>query len=126
MPELVASVGHPDGLSAAEARPEGLRAYSFARIRGLEAAADADDFPLVAQHRESVFAGPCIMKLIRWFASLPLTLVAAHSLLAGLLLSSTEAAGWNEWGHYGLLLAVVPIVAWLLARWKTDPNKAKR
>ena len=37
--------------------------------------------------------------------------VATHSLLAGLVLSSTEAAGWNDWGHYGLLLAVVPILA---------------
>ena len=46
---FVASVGHPDGLSAAEARPEGLRAYSLARIRGLETAADTDDYPPVAQ-----------------------------------------------------------------------------
>jgi len=48
---FVVSVGHPDGLSASEARPEGLRAYSLARIRGLEAAADADDFPSVVQRR---------------------------------------------------------------------------
>ncbi len=48
---FVVSVGHPEGLSAADARPEGLKAYSFARIRGLEAAADADDFPSVAQRR---------------------------------------------------------------------------
>ncbi len=47
---FVAPVGHPDGLSAAEARPDGLRAYSLARIRGLEAAADADHFQPVA-HR---------------------------------------------------------------------------
>lgn len=48
-------------------------------------------------------------KLARWFAGL-LTLVAAHSLMAGLVLSATEAAGWNDWGHQGLLLAIVPIV----------------
>ncbi len=59
------------------------------------------------------------MKLIRWLAGLPLTLVAAHSLLAGLVLSSTEAAGWNDWGHYVLLLATVPIVRWSVARWWT-------
>jgi len=43
--------------------------------------------------------------------------VAAHSLLAGLVLSSTEAAGWNDWGHYGLLLSILPIVAWFIANW---------
>ncbi|MBA3479005.1 MAG: hypothetical protein H0T52_11505 [Lautropia sp.] len=46
---FVVSVGHPEGLFAAEARPEELRAYSLARIRGLEAAADTDDNPPVAQ-----------------------------------------------------------------------------
>jgi hypothetical protein len=50
--------------------------------------------------------------LIRWFANLPLTLVAAHSLMAGLVLSSTEAAGWNDWGHEALLLVIVPVLAW--------------
>ena len=47
---FVVSVGHPEGLSAPDARPEGLKPYSFARIRGLEAAADADHFQPVA-HR---------------------------------------------------------------------------
>ena len=50
--------------------------------------------------------------MIRWLAGLPLTMVAAHSLLAGLVLSSTEAGGWNDWWHEGLLLTVVPIVGW--------------
>ena len=48
------------------------------------------------------------MKLIRWFAGLPLTMVAAHSILAGAVLSSTEAIGWNDLGHEALLLSIVP------------------
>jgi hypothetical protein len=43
-----------------------------------------------------------------------LTIVATHSLLAGLVLSSTEAEGWNDWGQ---LMAVVPIIGWALANW---------
>ena len=57
------------------------------------------------------------MKQIHWFARLPLTMVATHSLLAGLVLSSTEAAGLNDWGHEGLLLAMIPIVGWLILQW---------
>ncbi len=56
-------------------------------------------------------------KTIHWFAGLPLTMVAAHSLLAGLVLSSTEAAGWNDWGHEGLLLAALPTIGWAVANW---------
>ena len=48
---FVVSVGHPDGLSGAEARPQGLRAYSLTRIRGLSEAADEEDFHPVAQRR---------------------------------------------------------------------------
>jgi hypothetical protein len=58
-----------------------------------------------------------LRKLLHRFASLPLLLVAAYSLLLGLVLSATEAAGWNDGGHYGLLLAVVPIIGWAAARW---------
>lgn len=57
-------------------------------------------------------------RVIHWFASLPLMLVAAQSLIVGLVLSSTEAAGWNEWGHEGLLLAAIPNVGWAVARWR--------
>jgi len=66
------------------------------------------------------------MKLIRWFASLPLTLVATHSLLAGLVLSSIEAAGWNAWGHEGLLLTVVPILGWAALRCRTRRHRLNR
>lgn len=35
--------------------------------------------------------GEVVTRLVRWFANLPLTVVAAHSLLIGLVFSSTEA-----------------------------------
>lgn len=38
----VVSVGHPDGVSAADARPEHMRAFRLSRIRGLAEAADSD------------------------------------------------------------------------------------
>lgn len=61
--------------------------------------------------------------MVRWFASLPLTLVAAHSLLAALVLSSTESIGWNTWGHEFLLLPIVPIIAWAVANWWIGQKK---
>ncbi|MGE3925701.1 MAG: hypothetical protein AB7G13_22435 [Lautropia sp.] len=33
-------------------------------------------------------------RVLKWYASLPLTIVAAQSLLIGLLFSSMEAEGW--------------------------------
>lgn len=42
-PFLVA-VGHPDGLPAAQARPQSFRAYSLERIKGLAEAAEDDGF----------------------------------------------------------------------------------
>ena len=55
--------------------------------------------------------------MMRWFAGLPLTVVAPHALFAGLVLSAMEAAGWISWGHEALLLAVVPILGWAAANW---------
>ena len=55
-----------------------------------------------------------LLRFLRWFADLPLTIVATSALLAGLVRSSTEAAKCNGWGHYGLLAATVPIVCWLV------------
>jgi hypothetical protein len=49
--------------------------------------------------------------LARWFASLPVTIVAGHSILVGLIASAAEAAAWIDWGHEALLLAAVPILA---------------
>ena len=36
------------------------------------------------------------MRCLQWFADLPLTIIATSSLLAGLVLISTEAAGWKD------------------------------
>lgn len=62
--------------------------------------------------------------MIRWFAGLPLTEVAAHSLLAGLVLSAMETEGRIGWGHEALLVANVPIVAWAAARWWIDRKRS--
>ena len=61
--------------------------------------------------------------MIRWFAGVSLTEVAAHSLLTGLVLSALETAGRIGWGHEALLVANVPIVAWAAARWWTDRKR---
>ena len=61
-----------------------------------------------------------ISSAFRWFAGLPLTIIATHSLLAVLVLSSTEAAGWNDWGHEGLLFAILPILGWLILQLMTS------
>jgi hypothetical protein len=76
--------------------------------------------PILAWAISNWWTGPMsVKKLTRWFAGLPLTIVATHSLMAWLVLSSTEAAGWNSGGHEALLLAVVPIVAWaIVQRWR--------
>jgi len=55
--------------------------------------------------------------VIRWYAGLQLAMVAAHSLMAGLVLSAMAAEGWINWGRDGLLLAIVPILAWAAAYW---------
>ena len=54
------------------------------------------------------------MRLIRWFAALPIGLVATHSIMLGVLLSALEFEGWISWGHEGLLVAMAPIVVWVL------------
>jgi hypothetical protein len=59
-------------------------------------------------------------RMIRWFARLPLTEVAAHSLIAGVVSSALETAGRISWGHEALLVANVPIVAWAAAQWWTN------
>jgi hypothetical protein len=48
---------------------------------------------------------------------LPVTIVAANSLFAGLILSACEAAGWISWGHEALLVGIVPVTAWAMAMW---------
>jgi hypothetical protein len=58
--------------------------------------------------------------IARWLASFPLTIVAANSLFIGLILSVCEAAGWIDWGHEALLVAIVPVTAWAVATWFVD------
>lgn len=52
--------------------------------------------------------------LVRWFANLPITLVAAHSIMLGIVLSAAEWDGWISWGHEASIVMLVPIVAWAL------------
>jgi hypothetical protein len=56
---------------------------------------------------------------MRWFVSLPATLVAANFLFAGLILSVCELAGWIDWGHEALVVASIPAVVWAVAVWRT-------
>ncbi|OQZ07361.1 MAG: hypothetical protein B6D36_00290 [Planctomycetes bacterium UTPLA1] len=53
-------------------------------------------------------------KLIRWFAKLPIGLVAAHSIMLGVVLSAAEWDGWITWGHEASIVMVVPIIVWAL------------
>ena len=50
----------------------------------------------------------------RWFASLPITLVAAHSIMLGIVLSAAEWDGWISWGHEASIVMIAPIIAWVL------------
>jgi len=56
---------------------------------------------------------------MRWFVSLPATLVAANFLFLGLILSVCEFIGWIDWGHEALFVGVVPAIIWAVAMWKT-------
>ncbi|MEO6271061.1 MAG: hypothetical protein ABIP08_12245, partial [Lautropia sp.] len=49
-----------------------------------------------------------LTRAVRWFAGLPLTIVAVISLWPGLVASYT----WNE--HWVLLVGLVPVLAWAL------------
>jgi hypothetical protein len=55
-------------------------------------------------------------RFVRWFGNLPLTVVGGYSLLAGMLFSAMESSGWIDWGNEEILLAIVPIAAWAVAR----------
>lgn len=49
-------------------------------------------------------------QLPRWFASLPISIVALHSIMLGTIASAAEYDGWITWGHEASGLMVVPIV----------------
>jgi hypothetical protein len=51
---------------------------------------------------------------IRWFASQPVSFVAAHSIMLGIVLSAAEWEGWITWGYEASIVMVVPIIAWVL------------
>jgi hypothetical protein len=54
------------------------------------------------------------MPIVRWFASLPISIVALHSILLGTISSAAEYDGWISWGHEASVLMAVPILVWLV------------
>lgn len=55
--------------------------------------------------------------MIRRLAGLPRTNVAMHSIFVGLILCMAESAGWIGWGYEAVVVTIVPMSAWALARW---------
>lgn len=51
----------------------------------------------------------------RWFASLPISIVALNSIMLGTITSAAEFDGWITWGHEASVLMVVPIVVWAVS-----------
>ena len=51
---------------------------------------------------------------IRWLARQPVSLVAAHSIMLGILFSAAEWDGWIGWGHEASIVMIVPIIVWAL------------
>ena len=56
---------------------------------------------------------------VRWFAALPISIVALHSIILGTIASAAEYDGWIGWGHEASALMVVPIVLWLVCVYVT-------
>lgn len=53
-----------------------------------------------------------MIRFARWFAALPVSIVALHSIMLGTIASAAEYDGWITWGHEASGLMVVPIVVW--------------
>lgn len=53
-------------------------------------------------------------RLIRWFASLTISIVGANSIMLGTLLSATEYDGWITWGHEASGVMLLPIMLWVV------------
>ncbi len=51
-------------------------------------------------------------RFIHWFASLPISIVALHSIMLGTITSAAEFDGWITWAHEVSGLMVAPIVLW--------------
>lgn len=58
-------------------------------------------------------------RLMRWFASLPVSIVALHSIILGTIASAAEYDGWITWGHEASVLMVVPIALWAVCVYVT-------
>lgn len=43
-----------------------------------------------------------------------MSLVAAHSVMLGIVLGAAEWDGWITWGHEASIVMAAPIVAWAL------------
>lgn len=68
-----------------------------------------------------IFAKSFLPRLmVRKLADVPMSVIAGHSLTAGMVGSALETAGRITRGHEALLLAMVPIVGWSVAQWLTD------
>ena len=59
-----------------------------------------------------------MLRLARWFASIPISIVALHSIMVGTIASVAEYDGWITWGHEASGAMVLPIVAWALCAWR--------
>lgn len=53
--------------------------------------------------------------VVAHFSALPITLVGAHSIMLGTLLSAAELDGWIDWGHEASIAMVVPILLRIVA-----------
>lgn len=58
-------------------------------------------------------------RFIHWFASLPISIVALHSIMVGTITSAAEYDGRITWGHEMSVLMVVPIVLWAACLYAT-------
>lgn len=63
---------------------------------------------------------------VHWFASLPISIVALHSIMLGTITSAAEFDGWINWGHEASVLMVVPIVAWAVCVYVNGPIRPIR
>lgn len=59
-----------------------------------------------------------VRRFVAWFARLPIGVVGAHSVMLGVLLSAAEWDGWIDWGHEASIMMVVPIVGWVVLKWR--------
>jgi hypothetical protein len=55
-----------------------------------------------------------LRKTTRWFASLPISIVALHSIMVGTITSAAKYDGWITWGHEASVPMVMPIVVWAM------------